>query len=68
LGPGATYNQAFLAVDFLIEQKGLPAVVEYFRLFGKLDNRERNFTRAFHEPLAEFDDKFSRHLQILLGK
>jgi hypothetical protein len=68
LGREATYNQAFLAVDFLIEQRGLPAVVEYFRSYGKLNNRERNFTRAFGEPLSEFEGKFSQHLQILLGK
>ncbi|MGE5820627.1 MAG: hypothetical protein ACM37Z_21555 [Deltaproteobacteria bacterium] len=68
LGREATYNQAFLAVDFLIEQRGFPAVVEYFRLFGKLTNREGNFTRAFGEPLSEFEEKFSQHLQILLGK
>lgn len=68
LGREATYNQAFLAVDFLIEQKGFPAVVEYFRLFGKLNNREHNFARAFGEPLSDFEGKFSQHLQILLGK
>jgi hypothetical protein len=68
LGRAATYNQAFLAVDFLIEQRGLPAVVEYFRFFGKSNNRELNFTRAFGEPLSEFEGKFSQHLQILLGK
>ena len=68
LGREATYNQAFLAVDFLIEQKGLPAIVEYFRLFGKLNNRERNFTTAFGEPLSTFEEKFSRQLQVLLGK
>jgi len=68
LGREATYNQAFLAVDFLIEQKGLPAVVEYFRLFGKLNNRERNFTTAFGEPVSTFEEQFSNQLQVLLGK
>jgi hypothetical protein len=68
LGREATYGQALLAVDFLIDQKSLPAVVEYFRLFGKLNNRERNFVTAFGEPVAKFEGEFSKHLQMLLGK
>jgi len=68
LGREATYGQALLAVDFLIEQKSLSAVVEYFRLFAKLNNRERNFVTAFGEPVAAFEGEFSQHLQVLLGK
>jgi len=68
LGNEATYAQAFLAVDFLIEQKGLSAVVEYFRLFNKLNNRERNFTAASGEAMKTFEEKFDRHLRTLLGK
>jgi hypothetical protein len=68
LGHEATYGQAFMAVDFLIDQKGLPAVIEYFRLFGKVRDRERNFATAFAEPLSSFEQKFSKHLEVLLGK
>jgi hypothetical protein len=68
LGHAATYGQAFLAVDLLVEQKGLPAVVEYFRLFGKLNNRERNFATAFGEPVAKFEDKFNEHLMTLFAR
>ena len=67
LGPAATYTQAFLAVDLLVERKGLPAFVEYFRLFGTLNNRERNFLSAFGEPVATFEEKFSQHLKRLAG-
>jgi hypothetical protein len=68
LGRAATYGQAFIAVDYLIEEKGLPAVIEYFRLFKKWNNRERNFATAFGESLTVFDGRFSKHLQVLLGK
>jgi hypothetical protein len=68
LGRAATYGQALIAVDFLIEDKGVPAVVEYFRVFGKLNNRERNFATAFGEPMASFDERFGKHLQTLIGK
>lgn len=68
LGRAATYGQALIAVDLLVEQRGLAAVVEYFRLFGKLNNRERNFTMAFGEPISAFDGKFTKHLRMLLEK
>jgi hypothetical protein len=68
LGRAATYGQALIAVDFLIEQKGVPAIVEYFRLFRRLSNRERNFTLAFGEPMTSFDERFGKHLQALLGR
>jgi hypothetical protein len=68
LGRAATYGQALIAVDFLIQQKGLAAVVDYFRLFGKLNNRERNFTTAFGEPISSFEEKFIKHLQLRLEK
>ncbi|MSP39999.1 MAG: hypothetical protein EXR70_16035 [Deltaproteobacteria bacterium] len=68
LGVPATYGQAFIAVDFLIEQTGVGAVVEYFRSFAKLNNRERNFTTAFGEPMAAFDQKFSAEMARRLGK
>jgi hypothetical protein len=68
LGHGATYGQAFIAVDLLVEQKGLRAVIEYFRLFKKLNNRDRNFVIAFGEPLSAFEEKFNAHLHGLVGK
>ncbi len=29
-------------------------MVEYFRLFGKVNNREKNFSTAFGETLVKF--------------
>jgi hypothetical protein len=57
-----------LAVDLLVEYKGLPAVVQYFRLFEKLNNRERNFATAFEEPVTKFEDKFTEHLMTLFAR
>jgi hypothetical protein len=68
LGRAATYGQAFLAVDFWIEQKGMPAIVEYFRSFNKVNSREKNFAAATGEPIKTFEEKFDRHLSKLLGK
>lgn len=65
LGTAATYRHAFLAVDYLIEEKGLPKVLDYFRGFLKDNDRQRNFVTAFGEPLSAFEEKFSKHLQGL---
>ena len=67
-GLEATNSQALLAVDLLVEEKGLPAVLEYFRLFGTLNNREVNFTKAFGESSSEFERKFNKHLRGLFGE
>jgi len=68
LGRAGTYGQALIAVDVLIEQKGIEAMVDYFRLFGKLNNREKNFSIAFGEALSSFDERFNRHLGVLIGR
>jgi len=67
--PGlATNGQPLLAVDLLIEEKGLAEVLEYFRLFGTLDNREVNFTKAFGESSSAFERRFNEHLRGLIGE
>jgi len=68
LGRAGTYGQALLAVNVLIEEKGVEAMVEYFRLFGKVNNREKNFSTAFGETLVSFDERFNKHLGALIGK
>ncbi len=68
LGRAGTYGQALIAVDVLIEQKGIETVVDYFRLFEKVNNREKNFLTAFGETLSTFDERFSRHLGVLIGR
>lgn len=65
-GHAATYGQAFIAVDFLIEQRGVAAVTEYFRMSGTINDRERNFGAAFGESLPDFEKKFEIQLQTLL--
>jgi hypothetical protein len=68
LGRAGTYGQAFIAVDNLIEQKGIEAMVDYFRLFAKVNNREKNFFTAFGETLLSFDERYNRHLGVLIGR
>ena len=68
LGRSATYGQALIAVDYLIEQKGLAAVIQYFQLFGKINDHNGNFATAFGESIPSFDDRFTNHLEALLSK
>ena len=67
-GRPSTYGQAFLAVDLLIEQKGVPAIVEYFRLFRESNDRERNFMTAFGESVTEFEARYREHRSATLGR
>ena len=68
LGYVATYSQALVAVDFLVEKRGLSSVIEYFRLFKKRINRELNFRSAFGEPVSKFTEDFDSYLRRLVGK
>ncbi len=43
-------------------------MIEYFRLFKKLNNRERNFVIAFGESLSAFEETFNAQLRGLIGK
>lgn len=68
LGRYAAYGQGLIAADYLIEQKGLPALLEYFRSFAKTNSREKNFAAAFGESPAEFSVRFRAHLKNLLAQ
>lgn len=58
----AIYEQAFLAVDFLIDRHDLSRVIAYFRLFAESDDRVRNFETAFGEDLPAFEAALRAHL------
>jgi hypothetical protein len=60
------YDQAFLAADQLIARHGLPAVLDYFRLFASSDDNLENFHTAFKEERARFEADFQRNLDRLL--
>jgi len=63
LGNPATYDQAFIAADFLIQCCGLPSILQYFRLFGQSDDRLQNFRTAFGKDLSTFEDEFRLHVR-----
>jgi hypothetical protein len=58
VGGDAANAKAFLAVDFLIERKALPAVLEYFRLFARSNDPDGNFLTAFGQDVSSFEREF----------
>jgi hypothetical protein len=66
LGTSTTYDQAFIAADFLIQRYGLQSAIHYFRLFAQSHDRLHNFRTAFGKDLLSFEDEFRAHLQRLL--
>jgi hypothetical protein len=67
LGGPATYDQAFLATDWLVERTGRERVVDYFRRFGRRDDRVAHFREAFGMPPGLFAEEFRAHLPTLLA-
>jgi hypothetical protein len=49
------YALAFVAMDFLLERHGMPAVLDYFRRFATSDDRAGSFRAAFGEDPAAFN-------------
>jgi hypothetical protein len=60
------YDQAFLAADQLIARHGLPAVLDYFRLFASSDDDLANFRTVFQRERALFEADFQSNLDRLL--
>lgn len=52
---GGIYTMSFLAVDFLIERHGVPAVLDYFKRFAASQDRMANFRAVFGEDLHGFE-------------
>ena len=67
LGGPATYGQAFLAVDWLVERTGRERVLDYFRRFARRDDRTGHFRDAFGMPPGLFAEEFRARLPALLA-
>lgn len=65
---GSVYDLGMMAADFLIEEKGLPAVLDYFRKLNAVNDREQSFSLAFGETLADFDVRFKSQLKSATAK
>jgi hypothetical protein len=61
-----TYQLAFLMADYLIAREGFPRVVDYFRAFGRSQDRHRNFAAAFNQSLEEFEAEILGHLKSVV--
>jgi hypothetical protein len=61
-GSQQTYQLAFLLADHLVQRDGFDRLVEYFQSFSKRVDRRGNFTAAFGQSLAEFEQEAFAHL------
>ena len=66
VGQEDLYAYAALAAEDLLERHGMPAVIDYFRLFDTSDDRLANFRRAFGHDLDTFERAFGERLNALL--
>jgi len=61
MGYEATYSQAFLAVEYLIERNGLEGIVKYLSLFEDSEDAEANFKTAFGAEFSTFEADFNAY-------
>ncbi len=66
VGSAATYGQAFLATDWLVERRGHAAVLDYFRRFADRAAAADNFAAAFGLGPGQFQQEFRARLPGLL--
>ncbi len=66
-GSAMPYAQAFLATDLLIEQRGLAAILDYFRRMPHATDLIETFQAAFGIELSTFEQEFAAYLESLLG-
>ena len=59
----ATYGQAFLAVEFLIDRSGHAALVKFLGSAGEADDPRDRWADAFSTSYREFADDFRAHLK-----
>jgi hypothetical protein len=66
-GSAIPYAQAFLATDLLIEQRGVSAVIDYFRLVPQATDLIQTFQAAFGTELSTFQHEYATYLESLGG-
>jgi hypothetical protein len=67
LGWGATYGQAFLAIDWLIERYGVESLNAFMRRFAGPDDPRSHWSAVFPVDRAEFVREFRARLEQLGG-
>jgi hypothetical protein len=67
LGAPATYCQAFLAVDWLVERYGSAKVTEFLGRFSRDENPREHWAKVFPISYRQFADEFRGRLENLAG-
>lgn len=67
LGASATYCQAFLAMDWLVERYGSAKVTEFLRQFALDSPTREHWARVFPVPYRQFVAEFRARLESLSG-
>jgi hypothetical protein len=67
LGWGATYGQAFLAIDWLVERYGIESLNAFTRRFAGNDPPRSHWAAVFPVDYAEFVSQFRARLEQLGG-
>jgi hypothetical protein len=61
-----TYQLAFLMADYLVQRDGVERVTDYFRSFGRRQDRHANFRHTFGQSLDQFEQEVLAHLKTVV--
>jgi hypothetical protein len=61
-GEEGLYAHALLAAERLVQAHGVPAVLDYFRLFASSPDRAANFRAAFGQDRGAFDESHAAYV------
>jgi hypothetical protein len=61
-----TYQLAFLMADYLVQRDGVERVTDYFRSFGRRQDRHANFRQTFGQSLDQFEQEVLAHLKTVV--
>jgi len=64
-GGVATYGQAFLAVDLLVERFGIEKLHEFMRRFSRDDQPSTHWNQVYEVPFQQFVDEFRARLEAM---
>lgn len=64
-GGVATYGQAFLAIDWLVERDGIEKLHEFLRRFALAGDPRTHWAEVYAIPYAQFNEEFRARLEAL---
>jgi hypothetical protein len=64
VGADRVYSESFVAVDYLVQSRGLDAILAYFRAYRESVDAAENFRKIFGLDVQAFQQELEQHLAL----